>query len=228
MSSVQEFYARNAHRTGDEIDPDVEARAMRTPGHRYFCVFDRLADRKALRAVELGFGSFTRSRLLAAEFADFQALDIAATELTRDRDVDIDLRQANLDDDWPLDDASVDVVIAMMVFEHLFDPFHSFAELARVLKPGGCGLVNVPNIASIRCRWDLLRGRMPITSSADWFEKRHWDGGHLHNFTIANIRRVAALNNLQVDRIYPVGNAYTLKRRWPALLCHEISYVLVK
>ena len=74
----------------------------------------------------------------------------------------------------------------------------------------------------------LLAGRMPVTSLPDWFAKRQWDGGHLHYFTIALVRRIAALNGLRVVRLYPVGRFAGLKRLWPGLLCHEISYVLEK
>jgi ubiquinone/menaquinone biosynthesis C-methylase UbiE len=43
----------------------------------------------------------------------------------------------DLNEDFPFDDAQFDVVLAMMVVEHLFDPFHSFKEIARICRPGG-------------------------------------------------------------------------------------------
>ena len=144
------------------------------------------------------------------------------------RPVDFACRDVDLDEDWPYEDGTFDVVIAMMVLEHLFDPFHSFAELARVLRPGGLGFVNLPNIGSIKCRLQLLAGRLPVTSQSDWFELRQWDGGHLHYFTASSVRRVAALNGLRLRRLYPVGRLPAVKGLWPALLCHEISYVLEK
>jgi len=104
----------------------------------------------------------------------------------------------------------------------------SFRELARILKIGGHAFVNLPNIASIRCRLSLLAGKMPITSSRDWFEKREWDGNHLHYFTIADVTRLASLFGFHLEAIHPVGRLRLLKKLRPALLCHEISYVFLR
>ena len=46
----------------------------------------------------------------------------------------------------PLPDASVDVVMSRSVFEHLDDPAAVYAELARILKPGGCAIFLTANM----------------------------------------------------------------------------------
>lgn len=69
---------------------------------------------------------------------------------------------------------------------------------------------------------------MPVTSSRDWFEKREWDGNQLHYFTIADTICLAAISGLRLEAIHPVGELPGLKRFWPALLCHEISYEFSK
>lgn len=226
--STKAFYDRNAEELAETLDLARAGAEVRRPGNRYFCVLDHLSDPGRLHAVELGFGTVSRAALFSSLFASFEAADISATRLLGGQSVGFSYRDIDLDRDWPYGDGTLDVVIAMMVFEHLFDPFHTFAELARVLKPGGIAFVNLPNIGSVRCRLQLLAGRMPVTSLPDWFEKRQWDGGHLHYFTIALVRRIAALNGLRVVRLYPVGRFAGLKRLWPGLLCHEISYVLEK
>lgn len=226
--SARQFYDRNAPLVGEESDVDQARRDLHTPGTRYYCVADALPDPGVLKALELGFGSIMRARYFASIFGEFEAADISATVLLDGRDAGFSYRDVNLDEDWPYDDASVDVVMAMMVFEHLFDPFHSFAELARILKPTGKAFVNLPNVGSIKCRWDLLRGRLPMTSTADWFDLRQWDGGHLHYFTIDEVRRLAAHSGLRIKQVYPVGGQLWLKKLRPSLFCHEISYVLEK
>jgi len=45
---------------------------------------------------------------------------------------------------WPMDDASVDKVIARHLLEHLADPTHFFDEAARVLVEGGTLQIHVP------------------------------------------------------------------------------------
>lgn len=84
--------------------------------------------------------------------------------------------------------------------------------------------MNLPNIGSIRCRWALLQGRMPVTSSPDWFEKREWDGNHLHNFTVADTLKLASFFGLESEAVHPVGGALIIKRMLPSLFCHEISF----
>jgi SAM-dependent methyltransferase len=228
VSNARDFYLRNAGIVTAEPDAQVAAAAMRTPGDRYFCIFDRLADTSRLAALELGFGSAVRATALAGAFARYETVDVAADRLIEGSGAGFAWRVGDLDADWPYADGEWDVVIAMMVIEHLYDPFHSFRELARVLRPGGYAFVNLPNIASFKCRLQLLAGAMPVTSTKDWFQRRQWDGGHLHGFTVDLAGRLAALNGLTLDRLYPVGRHLWLKRLRPSLLCHEISYVLRK
>lgn len=72
--------------------------------------------------------------------------------------VDVDeagLSNATLDDfrrlegpRWPVDDASVDLVVCDSVMEHLPDPSGFFAEAVRVLVPGGYLCIRTPNVYS--------------------------------------------------------------------------------
>jgi SAM-dependent methyltransferase len=61
----------------------------------------------------------------------------------------------------PLDDASVDVVIANQVLEHTKEIFWIFHEVSRLLRVGGHLVVGVPNLASLHNRLLLLVGRQP-------------------------------------------------------------------
>ena len=53
---------------------------------------------------------------------------------------------------WPLEDDSVDGIIAVEVVEHIEDHLTMFREVARVLKPGGRLLFTTPNILSLKSR----------------------------------------------------------------------------
>ena len=66
----------------------------------------------------------------------------------------------------------------MMVIEHLFDPFHAFREIERVLSPTGQGFINLPLVTSLKNRLRLLGGNLPVTSvSFDrWLVDKEWDG----------------------------------------------------
>ncbi|MGQ0734882.1 MAG: class I SAM-dependent methyltransferase [Acidobacteriota bacterium] len=53
-------------------------------------------------------------------------------------------------DTVPFDDEQFDVVVIRSVIEHVEDPDRTFRELARVTKPGGAILMNLPN------KWDYV------------------------------------------------------------------------
>ena len=46
---------------------------------------------------------------------------------------------------WPVEDASIDLVLADYVLEHVENPEQFFQETRRVLKPGGCFCARTPN-----------------------------------------------------------------------------------
>jgi SAM-dependent methyltransferase len=140
----------------------------------------------------------------------------------------VNIVAANLNSDLALGTDHYDVTIAMMVVEHLFDPFHSFRELARITKPGGFVFVNLPLVTSLKNRLRLLLGELPQTSRSSWWDDREWDGGHLHYFTLQSVVELAQLNGLALDRTYPVGRHPSLKRIAPTLLCAELSFVFTK
>lgn len=225
---IKDFYDKNSLLVKEQVQVDDATstlKKMQTKGHRYFCIFDCIDRPQELSAFELGFGSINIANALATAFRSYEAADIAASSHVAGHQINFNYVETDLCQDFPYPNESFDVAIAMMIIEHLFDPFHSFREIARICKPGGYVFVNLPNITSIRCRLDLLAGKMPVTSTSDWFEKRQWDGGHLHYFDIRHVIKLAALYGLKLEKIYPVGKLYELKNLFPDLFCHEISYV---
>lgn len=65
-------------------------------------------------------------------------------------------------DPIPLPDASLDLVLCCEVIEHMdVDPMFLFAEINRIVKPGGHLFVTTPNIASGRAVWKMLNGYAP-------------------------------------------------------------------
>jgi SAM-dependent methyltransferase len=81
----------------------------------------------------------------------------------------------------PVPDASVDRVMASEVLEHIPDDVTAFAEIARVLKPGGRVAVTVPRYGPERICWAL----------SDAYHAN--EGGHIRIYTAAALRtRLAA------------------------------------
>ena len=74
-----------------------------------------------------------------------------------------DVRVGDLDEEWPFDDASIDVVHANQVIEHVLRLDHFVAELRRVLKPTGTAVVCTENLASWHNVAALALGYQPFS-----------------------------------------------------------------
>ena len=180
------------------------------------------------RVVEIGCGNGDTLRWINHHYspASLRGFDIALQGMVCDGS--LTLQPANLNQPLPVEDHSVDMLIAMMVIEHLFDPFAAFSDVARCLSPNGRAFINLPLITSIKNRLRLLVGLMPQTSVSysKWFAEGHWDGFHLHNFTLGSIKDLCASNGLLITRISTVGHWHSLKSLWPTMLANEISFEL--
>lgn len=84
-------------------------------------------------------------------------------------------------DALPLPDASVDVVVANQILEHVKEIFWIFHQVSRVLAEGGHFIVGVPNLASLHNRLLLLLGRQPTAL--------HLHSAHVRGFTRAGLLR---------------------------------------
>ncbi|SRR5579885_3625316 len=220
-SPEKRFYDR---RRSDRRNPRFTPYDLRRRGSRYFAILDAVAAPEKLSAVEWGFGDPNCAAALAEVFRSYVALDIFADRTAGEEELPFPVVAHNLNYDLPFADESFDVSIAMMVIEHLFDPFHSFREIARTTRRGGDVFVNLPMLTSIKNRALLATGRLPMTSSKNWWELEEWDGGHLHNFTIPTVRRLGEKYGLALARLYPVGQHLRIKELWPAMFCHELSF----
>jgi SAM-dependent methyltransferase len=224
MSAAERFYGR-ALKVQPQVRPSDEMlKELAQPRHRYYCVHQYLQAHPDLTVVEPGFGEPEIAAPLAQICRSYRIMDVVDRRRNATLPDNVPFTKADLNDDYPFADGEFDCTVAMMVIEHLFDPFHSFSEVARITHPGGKVSVNLPNIASIKCRWEFLQGKMPVTSSPDWFEKSEWDGNHLHNFTVSDTIRLAKKCGLVLEAVHPVGHQLWLKKLNLALFCHEISF----
>ncbi|HEX6708136.1 MAG TPA: class I SAM-dependent methyltransferase [Albitalea sp.] len=81
----------------------------------------------------------------------------------------------------PIPDASLDVVMANHVVEHLKELFFFFSEVSRVLRPGGICIIGCPNLGSWHNRLALLFGEEPPCIRVL--------GSHVRGITIPGFKR---------------------------------------
>jgi SAM-dependent methyltransferase len=234
MSAEAKFYKTHY---GGGVDVgvrplDVSAREMLAPGKRYSLVAEHLlrADGAGGCLVEIGC-SGGEALLILSESHHFDRIvgvDIALIPSSPQRDTaaGVEFLNSNLNEKWPFADNEVDHLIAMMVIEHLFDPFHAFREIKRCLSKQGAAYVNLPLVTGLRNRIRLLFGKLPETSVRyeRWFQMGEWDGNHLHYFSLRSIRDLVHSCGLRLTDIRGVGRLHALKTRLPSLLAAEITF----
>ncbi|RWP97519.1 class I SAM-dependent methyltransferase [Mesorhizobium sp.] len=137
----------------------------------------------------------------------------------------------------PLTDASVDIIIADHVFEHLPDPANTAAELDRILAPGGWICVRTPNkfgyVALVNqllpenAKSAILHFAQPGRKDKDVFE------AHYRLNTRSALRRhfsgyEIALHSWEAEPAYHAGKAaiFHLVRAWSSLVPSGMSTAL--
>lgn len=94
-----------------------------------------------LDVVEIGCGTGRNTAWLAERARGIRALDLSTGMLAqaqaRVRTPNVEFVRHDVQQPWPVDTASADVVIAMLVLEHVQHVEPVFAEAGRVLRPGG-------------------------------------------------------------------------------------------
>ena len=125
----------------------------------------------------------------------------------------VTIQQADLNQALPYRNEEFDAVTAIAVIEHIFDPYFTITEIHRVLRPGGQLIMEVPNLAWLPRRLDVLFGRVPITG-----DEEGWDGGHLHYFTFRAVRDLLSSHGFRVEYMGSTGIFPTVRNAWPTLL----------
>jgi ubiquinone/menaquinone biosynthesis C-methylase UbiE len=124
-----------------------------------------LEGRHFARAADVG-GGFGRLCLLLREYADHVTLaEPSRTQLEAAEKVlagtDIEKVQTQADD-LAFDDASLDLLTMVRVMHHIPEPTTEFAEIARVLRPGGTAIIEVANYGHFKNRMKHRRDKTPL------------------------------------------------------------------
>lgn len=132
-SDVAQAYDRWSRRYDDDHNAtrDLDARVVRqSPLHL-----------SGARVLELGCGTGKNSQWLAAQARELVALDFSPGMLDvarrRVRAQHVRFVEHDITRPWPVNAASMDVVVGNLVLEHVRDLGPIYAEAARVLRPGG-------------------------------------------------------------------------------------------
>jgi 2-polyprenyl-3-methyl-5-hydroxy-6-metoxy-1,4-benzoquinol methylase len=202
-------------------------------------------DKTEIRLAELSVGDGQLSRALPRTIPNsmIDCVDISPGRLEHCRRMAAALSpllvdrmrflELNLDTEFArLERGVYDVVVAIDILEHVFDPFHFVRNCREILKPGGLLFLRVPNLTYVKRRLAVACGRLPVTSSwfetpgcfRSWKERHGWDGGHLHFFTKHALEWLLASEGFQCLSWRDAGaTAETARRIWPGMLFGNLA-----
>jgi len=127
--------------------------------HRKTLIFRAVLDhiKPPARLMEIGCGSgrlLHLARQAGFEAAGLELSPFLAESVTKRLGIPVEARNFFAWNDAP--EAHYDVVILQHVLEHLPDPIDAMTRIGRILRPGGLGVLEFPNILG----WDISLKRM--------------------------------------------------------------------
>lgn len=149
-----------------------------------------------------------------------EAQEIAKQKFPDDNNLHFSVCDVNKGIDFP--DEMFDVVTCIAVIEHIFDPYFVVGEINRVLKGNGILVLEVPNIAYLKYRIQLLFGKLPVTSSPYNWKEIGWDGGHLHYFTKKALCQLLEESGFRVLKVSGSGLLAKFRNWWPSLFTGDL------
>jgi SAM-dependent methyltransferase len=185
-------------------------------------ILDTLPIEPSVRLLDVGCedGAWTDElrRKLGIPPSQVRAIEVvpALAELARSRGFEI--FEADLDERWPVDDASIDLVHANQVIEHVNGLDHFVSEIQRVLVRGGRTIVCTENLASWHNIAALVVGLQPF-SLTNVSNRRHIGNpfalhsgeplpgypGHVHVMTLTALRDLFALHGFEIEAAWGTG-----------------------
>lgn len=109
-----------------------------------------LIEKNSNKILELGTGNGEFMSEIKKRGYNVIGLDIFPNKALLERGFDV--RKHDLNKVLPFKKSSLDVVIALEVLEHLYNPYEMMKEIKRVLKPRGYAIISMPNTGSIFSR----------------------------------------------------------------------------
>lgn len=146
------------------------------------------------------------SRVTLAEPSK-QQLNIGKEYLKGHDGIDMVLAQA---DELPFKDASIDLITVVRVIHHLPDPTAEFAEIARVLKPGGYLFIEFANYANFKNRLKHIAKLKRMPREPVDIRTKEADIPFV-NHNPNTVKKQLAHVGLQVEKVLSVSNLRSVK-----------------
>jgi ubiquinone/menaquinone biosynthesis C-methylase UbiE len=193
--------------------------------NRYQAVFNLLPSVEG-RLLDLGCGDGDFLFMAKDKFEECYGVDVSSMRIRRAKcrsknmqgEKSLHFHRCDVDDRLPFSESFFDVVTCIAVLEHVFNPPNVVEEVCRVLRPGGIFIVQVPNIAWLPSRFQLLVGKLPTTGGV--YLGSDWE--HLHNFTKSTLCHLLTGKGFKIQSISCSGIFANYRKWWLSALGGDI------
>ena len=181
---------------------------------------------KRLGAEVVGFDKF----IFPSAFDNpYRIADFKALQTIWDKE-GITVREGDLLKRLPFEEGEFDLVNSDCTIEHLLDsPKSLFAEVRRVLRPGGTFLLTTPNLANLSRRIRFLLGRSPHWDLREYFDGEAHFTGHRREFTLSELCELLSWSGFSVTLQKTQNSFFSVNRllhprKWMAHVASALSF----
>jgi len=200
--------------------------------NRYQAVYDLLLTDKRARLLDVGCGDGDFIFMAKDKFKECFGVDVSQLRIERAKERsktmhggdNVHFDVCDVDEGLPFPHSFFDVVTCIAVLEHLFNPPKVVQEINRVLKRGGTFIVQVPNIAWLPYRFQLLLGKLPKTGGV--YLGSDWE--HLHNFTKSTICQLLTEKGFEIKTVLCSGIFHEIRKFYISVLAADIIVKALK
>ncbi len=178
----------------------------------------------SLRLLDVGCDDGAWTDCLRAQMgipeAHVYGLEVVESRAAQARSRGFDVRVGDLEEEWPFNDGSVDVVHANQVIEHVKRLDHFVHETYRVLAPRGTAIVCTENLASWHNLAVLALGYQPFSTTnisdlrpignpfalhAGKPNEQSESWQHVHVMTLVALRDIFAAHGFAIENSWGTG-----------------------
>lgn len=186
------------------------------------CIYQILTGEQCSRILDLGCGdgAFTKKIALKLGCTDIVGIESHIEKTRKAENLGIKVFISDLNQTFPFDDCSFDIVLSNFVIEHIFDVDKFVSEIKRVLKGGGCAIVGTENLASTHNFLALLLGMQPFPMSIALSSKFRIgnrlqaknlqpldsnESPHVRVFAYEGLKDIFGVYSFKIEKIYGAG-----------------------
>lgn len=150
------------------------------------------------KVLDVGCFEGTISKLFLKRGNEVYGLDISPAAVKKARKKGIKAQTGDVEEAWPFEDDTFDLVFAGEIIEHVFDTDGFLQEAKRVLKPHGELVLTTPNLASLGRRLLLFGGQNPHIETG--MSHKDDDAGHVRYFVKGSLSKLLTRNGFKITR----------------------------